>query len=157
MPTQHFFTPHQLSITSYQIHVCGIIVIKRHVYITNNFSQHKIKSYLNRPFAARGRMVETTPYWRAKECARPQNKMKLTRKVWFFFVFHFPVDLLHSSMAYFVPCDLWLQKAYLITITFNTDTQQHPVENLLQTLSEVLKSRVARLHENYQLLKLLTD
>ena len=41
----------------------------------------------NRPFAAGGHMVQNPNYWRAKECARLQNKTQLTRKVWFFFVY----------------------------------------------------------------------
>ena len=32
-------------------------------------------------------MVQNPKYWRAKECARLQNKTQLTRKVWFFFVY----------------------------------------------------------------------
>ena len=39
-----------------------------------------------RPFAAGGHMVQNPKYWRAKECARLQNKTRLTRKVGFFFV-----------------------------------------------------------------------
>ena len=41
----------------------------------------------NSPFVAGGHMVQNPKYWRAKECARLQNKTQLTRKVWFFFVY----------------------------------------------------------------------
>ena len=44
-------------------------------------------SRTNRLFAAGGHMVQNPTYWRAKECARLQNKTQLTRKVWFFVVY----------------------------------------------------------------------
>ena len=41
----------------------------------------------DRPFAARGHMVQNPKYWRAKEFARLQNKTQLTRIVYYFFVY----------------------------------------------------------------------
>ena len=52
-------------------------------------------------------MVQGTPYWNAKECARLQNKT---------INLHFPVESCHILLLFrmsdFVPCDLKVQKAY---------------------------------------------
>ena len=65
-----------------------------------------------KPFAGRGHVVQNTPYWNAKEFARLQNKTQFTKKGFFPFVLHFPVELLRRIMAYFVSRDLILQRAY---------------------------------------------
>ena len=69
----------------------------------------------NRPSAAGGHVVQNPKYWRAKECARLQNKTQLNKKVIFLYL-HFPVEscyiLLLSNILDFVPCDLRLQRAY---------------------------------------------
>ena len=36
---------------------------------------------INRPFGARDHMVQNTPNWSAKECARLRDKTQLTSKV----------------------------------------------------------------------------
>ena len=58
-------------------------------------------------------MVQNPKYWRAKECARLQNKTQLTRKSVIFLCLYFPVESCHilllSNILDFVPCDLQLQ------------------------------------------------
>ena len=54
-------------------------------------------------------MVQNLDYWRAKECARLQNKTHLIRKVLFVLCLHFPGESCHilllSNILDFVPCD----------------------------------------------------
>ena len=60
-------------------------------------------------------MVQNPTYWRAKECARLQNKT-INKKSVIFLCLHFPVESCHivllSNMLDFVPCDLQLKRAY---------------------------------------------
>ena len=63
-------------------------------------------------------MVQNPKYWRAKECARLQNKTQLTKKVLFYLV-HISqwslVTFFCSPIFWiFVPCDLQLQRAYYL-------------------------------------------
>ena len=73
----------------------------------------KLKMNYNKPFAARGYIVQNPTYWRAKECNKTPLENVNKEKSHYFDVWHI---LLHSSMAYLVPCDLQLQKALFVFI-----------------------------------------
>ena len=81
-----------------------IIMLCNATQITFRYSRE------NRTFAAGGHVVQDTPYWNAKECARLQNKTPLTWKSVIFICLHFPVESCHilllSSMLDFVPCHI---------------------------------------------------
>ena len=58
-------------------------------------------------------MVQNPKYWRAKECARLQNKTLLTRKVWFFFVY-----ISHWSLVtFFCSPIFWILRGILYDVT----------------------------------------
>ena len=69
--------------------------------------------------AAGDHMVQKPPFWRAKSAL---GRLKQSNLISIFFVLYVKVRNLLSSMAVFVPRDLQLQRANLVSIRFKVST-----------------------------------
>ena len=81
----------------------------------------------NRSFTAGGHMVQNPKYWRAKECARLQNKTHLIRKLRHFFVFISQWSL----VTFFCSPIIWI--LYHVTSSCKGPILQHRFRRHVQT------------------------